>query len=220
MSKYAVGDIQGNYKVWEKIKTILKPDDTLYVLGSAMDYGEDGVKIIQEIMNDSRIVYLFGTHDYFFCNRYKYNTSHLHNNNGGSITWQKFSKLTEAAQKKIYNFLKTRPLFTILINNNSQEIYLSNNGCENFKLTEGDFLFHNNYAYDTEPSKFDFSIHGNITVKEIEGWKRTQNKKSKSGDVVNHWYNKNHLTINNSPALTNSAILVNLDTLEERYVTA
>ena len=218
MSKYAVGDIQGNYKVWEKVKSLLKPDDTLYVLGSAMDYGEDGVKIIQEIMDDDRIVYLFGTHDYFFCIRYKFNTSHLHNMNGGSMTWQKFNKLSETAQKKFYNFLKTRPLFTVVINDKSQEIYLSNNGCEDFKLSEGDFLFKNNYAYDDSSSKFDFSIHGNITVKEIENWKREHNKKVKSGEPVNHWYNKNHLTINNSPALTNSVILVNLDTLEEKYV--
>ena len=43
MSKYAVGDIQGNYKVWKKIKELLKPEDILYVLGSAMDYGEDAL---------------------------------------------------------------------------------------------------------------------------------------------------------------------------------
>ena len=63
MATYASADWHGCYWIWEKIKEILKPDDTLYFLGDAADRGSDGWQIIKELLNDSRIIYLKGNHE-------------------------------------------------------------------------------------------------------------------------------------------------------------
>ena len=39
MSTYVASDWHGNYWVWEKVKTILSPNDKLYFLGDAADRG-------------------------------------------------------------------------------------------------------------------------------------------------------------------------------------
>ena len=34
MSYYALSDLHGNYKIWNKVKDFLKEDDTLFKIGS------------------------------------------------------------------------------------------------------------------------------------------------------------------------------------------
>lgn len=64
MSVYACADLHGRYDLWTKIKNILKPDDTLYFLGDAIDRGEDGYKIMKEMLADPRVTYILGNHEY------------------------------------------------------------------------------------------------------------------------------------------------------------
>ena len=44
MAVYACSDIHGYYQIYEKIKSILKPDDCVYFLGDANDRGPDSWK--------------------------------------------------------------------------------------------------------------------------------------------------------------------------------
>ncbi len=63
---YVMSDIHGcfdKYKeMLEKIKLCSK--DTLYVLGDVIDRGEDGIKILLDMMKRANIVPLLGNHEY------------------------------------------------------------------------------------------------------------------------------------------------------------
>ena len=97
MSVYACADLHGRYDLWAKIKNILKPDDTLYFLGDAIDRGEDGYKIMKEMLADPRITYILGNHEYMM---YKVCTTGMEYSpdmdiwlyNGGYSTFQSWDK--------------------------------------------------------------------------------------------------------------------------------
>ena len=62
---FATTDWHGNWAVAQKVFDFLQPDDILYYLGDATDRGENGVKILQAMMNNPRIFYIKGNHDEF-----------------------------------------------------------------------------------------------------------------------------------------------------------
>ena len=47
MSVYALADLHGNGTIYNKIKNFLKPNDTVYFLGDAIDRGPDGWTILK-----------------------------------------------------------------------------------------------------------------------------------------------------------------------------
>ena len=48
MSTYVISDIHGQYKAYKKMlrEIDFKPEDTLYVLGDAIDRGPNGIKVL------------------------------------------------------------------------------------------------------------------------------------------------------------------------------
>lgn len=60
---YAMSDLHGCYEKYiqmvEKIR--FKSEDTLYVLGDVVDRGEDGIKILLDMMQRSNVIPLLGT---------------------------------------------------------------------------------------------------------------------------------------------------------------
>lgn len=63
LATYCCSDLHGNYKIFKNIQKRLKPEDTMYFLGDAADRGPDGWKIIKEILQDNRWIYLKGNHE-------------------------------------------------------------------------------------------------------------------------------------------------------------
>ena len=66
MAVYAFSDVHGNYNLWTAIKNYCKKDDIIFFLGDAIDRGADGIKIIQEMFNDKRVIYIQGNHENTF----------------------------------------------------------------------------------------------------------------------------------------------------------
>ena len=65
-----VSDLHGNIKKWNEIKKFLKysPNTKFFILGDAMDRGDDGLKILREIKkysDEGKVKYLPGNHDMF-----------------------------------------------------------------------------------------------------------------------------------------------------------
>lgn len=62
---YAVSDIHGRYdKYRELLKRLdLGPDDTLYILGDAIDRGPDGFKILLDMASRPNVVGMMGNHE-------------------------------------------------------------------------------------------------------------------------------------------------------------
>ena len=63
---YVMSDLHGDYKKYlqmiEKIK--LNNDDLLYILGDVIDRGDDGLKILFDMMKRPNIIPLLGNHEY------------------------------------------------------------------------------------------------------------------------------------------------------------
>ncbi|MCR4658324.1 MAG: fructose-bisphosphatase class III [Lachnospiraceae bacterium] len=70
MSTYVVSDLHGQYGVFMKgIEEIgLEPDDFLYVIGDAIDRGNDGIRILQEIINRPNMDLILGNHELLMLN--------------------------------------------------------------------------------------------------------------------------------------------------------
>lgn len=47
---YAIGDIHGKWKAYQKAIEMTSPEDRVVILGDVIDRGTDGIKILQEIM--------------------------------------------------------------------------------------------------------------------------------------------------------------------------
>lgn len=62
---YVISDIHGNYKKYcELLDCInLKDEDVLYVLGDVIDRGEQGIRILQDMMFRINVVPMIGKHD-------------------------------------------------------------------------------------------------------------------------------------------------------------
>lgn len=66
---YAFGDIHGNKRLFDFLREWCYKEDsecTIVYLGDAADRGEDGFYIMNELLNDPHIVYLYGNHEDLF----------------------------------------------------------------------------------------------------------------------------------------------------------
>lgn len=100
MSKvYASSDWHGCGKVARQVLDFLQPDDTLIFIGDAIDRGPDGWKIMKELLNDERVIYLKGNHEDlaagYINNFIEGHTSPLWFYNGGDQTWKDIECFSE-----------------------------------------------------------------------------------------------------------------------------
>ena len=65
---YASADWHGCGKLAFDVIEYLKPDDKLYFLGDAIDRGRDGIKIMNKLLTDPRVIYLKGNHEELMAN--------------------------------------------------------------------------------------------------------------------------------------------------------
>ena len=131
---YACTDLHGMYNLWQQIKEYLHETDTLYFLGDACDRGEDGLKIIYELLKDPRVIYLKGNHeDIFTIVAPELMEGHYENYswwtmNGGTQTIKGFLKLEEPSQRWLLKKLENLPETATYINKGGQEIFLCHAG--------------------------------------------------------------------------------------------
>ena len=63
---YVISDLHGQMDSYEKLLKKIKftDDDTLYLLGDMIDYGEDGISILLDAMSRPNVFPLLGEHEY------------------------------------------------------------------------------------------------------------------------------------------------------------
>lgn len=144
---YAISDIHGYYdkyiRMLDKIK--FNKNDTLYVIGDVIDRGDDGIKILLDMMRRENVIPILGNHEYMAYSvlkkfnveitAYNYN-SHLDEDslemyenwmfNGGIATSQAFAKLDRERRDSIIEYLGDFELY--------EEIEISN---KKFLLVHG-----------------------------------------------------------------------------------
>ena len=62
---YCSSDWHGCWDPAYRVIEYLKPNDKLYFLGDAIDRGKDGIKLMNKLLTDDRVIYLKGNHEEF-----------------------------------------------------------------------------------------------------------------------------------------------------------
>ncbi len=133
---YVMSDLHGCYEEYiqmiEKIK--LNDKDTLYVLGDVIDRGDDGIKILFDMMKRANVIPMLGNHEYMAYKVLKklnveiteenYDT-HINSDvmemydswryNGGASTIRAFSKLGGEEKADIMDYLGEFELYRELV---------------------------------------------------------------------------------------------------------
>lgn len=152
MSNYVMSDVHGQYKSYMKMlkKIDLKTDDTLYVLGDAIDRGPDGIKILADIMKRPNVVMILGNHEMLMMDALKnfdeIKSKDRHDTddidlwldpcNGGESTYEEYTKLSASKRKVILDYLENAWIIKkIKINNKTY--HLSHAYTSNRKFKEG-----------------------------------------------------------------------------------
>lgn len=149
---YVMSDLHGCYDLFQKmLKTItFSQEDMLYIIGDVIDRGEEGIKILLEVMERPNIRLLMGNHEYLMAvllSNIKVPIERstalddgiqrglqLWLDDGGRPTFLHFLELTPDVQRQVLRFLVKLLLYTE-ISNNGKDFVLVQSGLENFALS-------------------------------------------------------------------------------------
>ena len=175
---YAFTDVHGRYELWKQIKEYCDETDKIYFLGDACDRGDDGLKIIKELLQDKRVIYLKGNHEEFLEDigadvaGGHYSTASLWRMNGGYQTLKDFEKLEELSQLWYIKKITHLPLVESYINKKGQTILLSHAGFTPTREPEGkkitDYMWDRDHIWDNWPTAAEYKdtyvVHGHTPV--------------------------------------------------------
>ena len=122
---YCISDIHGCYdEFMELLKKIkFNENDTLYVLGDAVDRGTKPIETLRFIMQTPNVHFLIGNHEQMMMDYYKREISGILNwnkYNGSSSTKKQVKKLEKEERNKILRFLGECPYYVnINVNGNA-----------------------------------------------------------------------------------------------------
>lgn len=178
---YAFSDIHGMYGLWKQISEYCDETDKLYFLGDAADRGPEGMKIISELLEDKRIIYLKGNHEDMLVRigseilEGRTSSIQLWYQNGGAPTVTALLQYPESIAWEYIHKLKNLPETVKYINKDGKKIILSHAGCPIVNLhnyaANGrgiDYLWdRDHFMWDTAEEmteKMPIIIHGHTPV--------------------------------------------------------
>lgn len=136
MATYAATDLHGMYNLWEQIKEYMKPEDTLYYLGDAIDRGPRGWDVFTELLDDPRVIFIKGNHEdmmyysYVFSGELGTEYFKAWDKNGGKETRKNLQEKNLSYSEKmeyIYK-IKDMPTFRIYQNERKETFLLTHAG--------------------------------------------------------------------------------------------
>ena len=115
MAVYVMSDLHGEREAFHAMleKIGLTMEDTLYVIGDAIDRGPDGIAILQELMHMSNVQMLLGNHEWMMLNalvpqRYT-PQARIWDYNGNRETLAQYHALDPWQQERLLRFLEDLP---------------------------------------------------------------------------------------------------------------
>ena len=226
----ACADIHGCYDLWIQIKKELKEDDFLYFLGDAADRGQDGLKIMQELLDmkaANKCEYIQGNHEDMFiiCMTDYLQGNDLNFNwwiaNGGYATYSDATKLSDEEIKHLINKLCALKQRIDITNKNGDLIHLTHAGFSpgysfdelRMKGRKIDYIWDRDHFHDDwKGLDNEYVIHGHTPVSYME---------HRDTPRVIKYNNKHKINLDMGAFFHNRTVLFNLDTLEvEKYFDA
>lgn len=205
---YVTSDIHGKYELFIRLLELIKfnKSDTLYILGDVIDRGEEPIKLLDFIMKQPNIKMTMGNHEEMMVDYLeRFERSWFYRcwmNTGGHITLGHFLHKSEEEQIKIYNYLKSLPVYYKYKN-----YILTHAGIDcDYSLDDQpeDVLWLDKFDDDIKSfSLSDTIVYGHTPTKWIN--------KDKSYDIN---FNKNKIAIDGGSCFGGQLNCLNLDTLE------
>jgi hypothetical protein len=133
---YAFSDIHGNYKLWEQIKNYCDETDTIYFLGDAIDRGEDGIKIFNELFFDKRVKMIKGNHEDMLATCVpEFIEGTMWNygwwaSNGGRPTWEALEKCSDDSKMWYVHIINSLPTYMWYNSPHGHRILLTHAGTD------------------------------------------------------------------------------------------
>ena len=220
MATYAFTDLHGMYNLWQQIKEYCKPEDKLYFLGDAADRGPQGIQTMIELLEDPRVIYLKGNHEYIMEKYFNNPNSTILDywlKNGGIPTIEGLTLLPEEKLNWLLDKIKQMPYYIFYKN-----IYMSHSGyyCDLNKESETDQNWHKLQLLENrshigrdliKPEDIDYIIHGHTPVQYIAQYLGESTNPIK---IEPKFYDRFKISIDLCSIATNKTALINLDTFE------
>lgn len=233
MAVYACGDLHGHLEIYQKIKAMLKPDDSVYCIGDCGDRGPQSWETIKAVYNDPQFVYLKGNHEDMLVkacedylengNMWGYYSYNLSYRNGGGDTMDAWER--DPDREAWLARLKNLPTWD-WYDANDRKIILCHAGFTPWlgpdnKSTELPFdrtlLWDREHFYDDwEADEMEdvIIIHGHTPIHHLSA---DLDEEWESGAF---WYCENHkCCIDSGGFFSGEFVLLNLDTLEDVVLT-
>ena len=224
MKTVCFSDLHGNYKLWTAIKNYYGPKDTLIFLGDACDRGPDGIKIMQEMFEDNRVIYILGNHEEMFLSYIEDGikeslimSGELITHNGSFKTLSDYQKLNPLEQNFLVKNLKEKiKNYYIYINKEKKNFFLSHagididtiNNLDNKKLLWDRDHIKSNKTWDNK-YKYWYVVHGHTPVQLVQP--------DKIIPEVYRYYNNHKIDIDMGTPSSNKIAVLDLDTLQIKY---
>ena len=115
MATYVMSDIHGEgERFFAMLKEIeFKDEDQLYIIGDVIDRGEDGIDLLEYIMEKENIILLLGNHEYMCRQFYAIDASQTDmirwNRNGNEPTLRALKKRSPEQRNKLLKFIRDLP---------------------------------------------------------------------------------------------------------------
>ena len=230
---YVMSDLHGCYdkyiKMLEKIK--FKKEDTLYILGDAIDRGDDGIKILLDMMRKPNVIPMLGNHEsmaYEVLRKFNVEVTEYNFDtqidaaamgmfeewvyNGGLTTCREFTKLGRSRREDILDYFEEMLLY--------EEIEVAG---KSFVLVHGGLL-----GFDENKDLSEYTVYDII-------WDRCDYEKVYYPDkylITGHtptvkidekyegriYKKNNHIAIDCGAVFLGTLGCICLDTMEEFYV--
>lgn len=179
---FASSDWHGNGEVAKKVFEWLKPEDTLYFLGDAVDRGPDGLEIFDKLINRPNTYYICGNHEDMMAygitylvsgeNAYSYYANFEHwMQNGGATTAQPFEKMSIEKILEYRKKIREMPTELVYQSPAGHTVVMEHAGYTPFNSygRAHDPLWDRSHFHDTWKGSNDtFLVHGHTPVQYLK----------------------------------------------------
>ena len=236
MATYACADLHGRLDLYEKIKEYIKPEDTVYFLGDAIDRGPHGVDIMLDILKQKNWIYLKGNHEdmMYLALIGEYNIGipeiewadrwedpkYTWYNNGGMITENSLKEqLNAQAIKELLRTINKLPLVKIYKNTKGQTIHLSHAGWTPSLPELADFIWSREHFLDEQNTAIGWDddnyyvVHGHTPTQSLS-YCSFDHIHGEAGKICKYGHK---IDIDCGAIFNDKVALLDLDTLEPIY---
>lgn len=224
---YVMSDLHGQYDLYREIlgKIDLRGDDTLYILGDFVDRGEDGVKILLDVMERPNVKPLIGNHDWTMLALIRgekqliekmgrgeaLNLYRLWFSDGGRPTYRAIRALDRETREKVLSFVADMD-YIAEVTAGGKRYFLSHTLPEydpDTPLTDrpADEFIHGEPDYDTRYLPDTVTVTGHTPTGLIDP--------EYKGRI---WHGNGHIAVDCGAAFHGTLGCICLDTMEEFYI--